>query len=800
MTGTLSASGLVTASNGLRVGTAGSVGGVITLAHSGDANTTTFQAANTASTVTFTLPGTDGSNNQVLTTNGSGTLTFASPSVTAVTGILPAANGGTGNNNAGNIAVDTNVSITGGGTLALSGKTLTVPSTGTAALLQANNAFTGSNSFSQQIAAAGITSTGDIVTTGAGAITSAGLLTGSNGLAVTGASNIGTLNATATTVTTLNASGLITGTAGATITGAPVNLNADSPGTATNFAVNISSGNTTGTVTIGNAANTVVFNAPVTNNKNVNMSTNVITSIGNAGTNFLANGGLTLANALTVSAGGASITGATTVAGTLTATAFSGNGSALTNLNASNLASGTVPLAQLSGITTAQLDPAAGITNGQLAHASITINTGSGLLGGGTVALGGTLNLSADPTAISLGGDVIGTASANTIAHTAQAGTNIVAALNNGGVAGTIPDARLTNNVALLNATNAFTGVNTFVNSTLGFKDSAVTVHTTTIFNTNQTQSGTLTIPALPASGSDTLATLGVSQTFSAANTFSAAGTALTVNNGASIGTLTVSGTSNVGVLNAGNTAVTGTLSASGLVTAGGVTLSSGVFTGSGAGLTNVPDSALSGNVATLTGTQTFTGAKTFNAVVTAANGVTLTGGVFTGSGAGLTNVPDSALSGNVATLTGTQTFTGAKTFNAVVTAANGVTLTGGAFTGSGAGLTNVPAGSLTGANTLPDGVLSTNVALLNAANTFTNGNSIVPTQAETASLSINQTTGAHTAAKIFTVNDSASVSYFNVDFSGKTNVLNGLSVAGTVTLLRRLRSRTRRCRATWRC
>lgn len=40
--------------------------------------TTTFQSANTSSNTTFTLPGTDGTNGQVLSTNGSGTLSFSS--------------------------------------------------------------------------------------------------------------------------------------------------------------------------------------------------------------------------------------------------------------------------------------------------------------------------------------------------------------------------------------------------------------------------------------------------------------------------------------------------------------------------------------------------------------------------------------------------------------------------------------------------------------------------------------------------------------------------------------------------
>src|SRR5207248_3267866 len=47
-------------------------------------------------------------------------------------------------------------------------------------------------------------------------------------------------------------------------------------------------------------------------------------------------------------------------------------------------------------------------------------------------------------------------------------------------------------------------------------------------------------------------------------------------------------------------------------------------------------------------------------------------------------------------------------------------TATATTFSGSGASLTNVPAASLMGSHTLPDGVLSTNVPLLNATNTFT--------------------------------------------------------------------------------
>lgn len=61
----------------------------------------------------------------------------------AVTGLLGSSNGGTGVNNGGaTLTFGSSVAITGGGTLALGGFTLTVPATGTAALLAVANVFT----------------------------------------------------------------------------------------------------------------------------------------------------------------------------------------------------------------------------------------------------------------------------------------------------------------------------------------------------------------------------------------------------------------------------------------------------------------------------------------------------------------------------------------------------------------------------------------------------------------------------------------------------------------------------------
>lgn len=75
----------------------------------------------------------------------------------------------------------------------------------------------------------------------------------------------------------------------------------------------------------------------------------------------------------------------------------------------------------------------------------------------------------------------------------------------------------------------------------LAFNLSGMTAARTLTLSSSQSTTQTLTIPNITAS--DTLATLGLAQTFSAANTFSAAGTALTVNNNALVsGNVTVGG------------------------------------------------------------------------------------------------------------------------------------------------------------------------------------------------------------------------------------------------------------------
>lgn len=104
------------------------------------------------------------------TTGISGTLTLTKTGSTARTFTLP----------------DANTTITGGGTLALGGFTLTVPATGTAALLGASNVFSSTGNIFQQPLQVGVTGTTPVINlvsssnvTAALTFTTSGVLRGS---------------------------------------------------------------------------------------------------------------------------------------------------------------------------------------------------------------------------------------------------------------------------------------------------------------------------------------------------------------------------------------------------------------------------------------------------------------------------------------------------------------------------------------------------------------------------------------------------------------------------------------------
>jgi hypothetical protein len=161
-----------------------------------------------------------------------------------------------------------------------------------------------------------------------------------------------------------------------------------------------------------------------------------------------------------------------------------------------------------------------------------------------------------------------------------------------------------------------------------------------------------------------------------------------------------------------------------------------GTFGGNGAGLTNlnasqltggtVADARLSTNVALLNTNQTFTGSNIFTGFNVFTGPGNAFNGTFSGNGAGLTNlnasqlaggtVADARLSTNVALLNTNQIFTGTNVFSNPSNAFNGV------FSGDGANLTSLNASQLK-SGTVADARLSTNVALLNASQTFTGVN-----------------------------------------------------------------------------
>ena len=79
---------------------------------------------------------------------------------------------------------------------------------------------------------------------------------------------------------------------------------------------------------------------------------------------------------------------AITIAGT--STSLGGTITLATITGTSGIISGS---SQISGLTTSNLNGTAGITNGQLANSSVTVTAGTGMSGGGSVSLGGSVTL-----------------------------------------------------------------------------------------------------------------------------------------------------------------------------------------------------------------------------------------------------------------------------------------------------------------------------------------------------------------------------------------------------------------------
>jgi hypothetical protein len=109
------------------------------------------------------------------------------------------------------------------------------------------------------------------------------------------------------------------------------------------------------------------------------------------GTSFNGSADITIPNLVSGSGqiSGTGITNNTiTIAGT--STSLGGTITLATITGTSGIISGS---SQISGLTTSNLNGTAGITNGQLANSSVTVTAGTGMSGGGSVSLGGSVTL-----------------------------------------------------------------------------------------------------------------------------------------------------------------------------------------------------------------------------------------------------------------------------------------------------------------------------------------------------------------------------------------------------------------------
>ncbi|MGH7237024.1 MAG: beta strand repeat-containing protein, partial [Candidatus Saccharimonadales bacterium] len=111
------------------------------------------------------------------------------------------------------------------------------------------------------------------------------------------------------------------------------------------------------------------------------------------------------------------------------------------------------------------------VTNADLANSSLTVTAGTGLSGGGSVALGSANTISLASTAVTAGtyGDAshVGQFTVNAQGQLTSASSVAIGIAGSQVTSGTLADARLSSNVALHNATQTFTGNNTFTGTLL---------------------------------------------------------------------------------------------------------------------------------------------------------------------------------------------------------------------------------------------------------------------------------------------------------------------------------------------
>ena len=469
-----------------------------------------------------------------------------------------------------------------------------------------------------------VAGTARITATSAGANVT-GTLGVSSTLSVTGNADVGNLG-TAQVLASANVtspqfiSNIATGTAPLTVTSTTrvANLNvayanvADfisvAAGTGNNFLIfaNAATGNVTELTSTGLTAN--LSNNSITATTFVGALSGAATTAGTVTTAAQPN--ITSVGTLT----------SLDVSGTVTAAAFTantgiftGNGSALTALNASNISSGTLAQARLAnsnvilgntalalGTTTTTVTGLSSVTStafvGDLTGAATSATTA------GTVTTNAQPNITSVGTLTSLG--VSGTVTAS--AFTANTGIftgngSALTALNASNISsGTLAQARLANSNVILGNTTLALGTTTTTIAGLSSVTSTAFVGDLTGAATSATTAGTVTTAAQPNITSvGTLSSVAVTANATAGNVYANSGTI-----GASLlaGTLTTAAQPNIT-----STGTLSNLNVSGNIIAPNITANTGVFSGNAAGLTNIPGANVAGTVPTATTAGTVT-------------------------------------------------------------------------------------------------------------------------------------------------------------------------------------------------
>ena len=377
----------------LTLGVAGTALGKLTLAGS-TSGVVTVQPAATAGTWTLTLPTSGGTNNYVLTTNGSGGSAWAQVSLTAaVTGTLPVANGGTGA-----ATLTSNGVLYGNGTGAV--QALAVNATATNKFLR--QVSSGAPSW-EQVGVGDLSGLGTGVATflatpssaslaaavtdetGSGALvfaTSPALVTPTLGVASATSINKLTITAPATSATLTVADGkTLTVSNTLTLAGASDGLTGTIPATGT-FAM----GAATLTVSSSNATNSANHTHAITSSSNPGAVESLLKSDSSGQltlVNLLAN--TTTFNLVNTTATTVNFAGAATTLSIGAATGTATVNNPTINLNASVVASNSATL-NLFNATVTTLNFAGAATSLAVGNSG-----GTATFNSGTVSLAGTL-------------------------------------------------------------------------------------------------------------------------------------------------------------------------------------------------------------------------------------------------------------------------------------------------------------------------------------------------------------------------------------------------------------------------